>query len=761
MRLPLTGNDSQRFRKLATAGVVRFWRFCGAAVSAAHRQTRRLHYKCGQQASLAVLVVSVAGFWWSATNCTADQAPDQSATLPADNPFAVPSPLPFHAPSFDKIRVEHFLPTFLFGMKQQLAEMNAIASQTAAPTFENTIVAMERSGALLNRVDNVFSNLTSAEKTKPLQTIETELAPLRAAHSDNIQLNRPLFQRVEKLWQKKDSLKLSEEQAEVLKQRYESFLRAGARLSDQDQRRIRSLNEQLSKLETKFEENLLAIAKERAVVVDTAQELDGLSADEIAAAAEAARTRGLEGKHLLQISNTTRVPVLTSLNNRALRQRVWKASAYRGLGRDGGIDNRGLVLEIAQLRAERAKVLGYENHAAYKLQNQMAKTPAAARKLLTDLVPGVLERVNQEARDLEAMIKECGESHALAPWDWEYYAEKVRKARFEIDEAALRPYFKLDTVLKNGVFFTMNKLYGVSYRERSDLPVYHPDVRVFDVMDRDGSQIGLFYADYFKRDTKRGGAWMSSFVDQSKLLHEQPVIVNNLNIPRPAGGEPALISFDNVTTLFHEMGHAVHGLFSDVTYPTVAGTATPRDFVEFPSTFEEDWAIQPEILANYARHHQTGDPIPQDLLAKAISAKKFNKGFETLEYLAAALLDLEWHTLTSDEIPADVELFEGEALKKVGIDHPAVPPRYRTAYFAHIWSGGYSSSYYAYLWSEVLAADAFAYMMAQGGCTPENGNSFRKEILSRGSSRDPMASYKAFRGTDPTVDALLIRRGLK
>ena len=727
MRLPLTLNDSQRLRKLVT---------------------------------LAALSVTVAGFWSFLKTVVAADVPEKAA-LPADNPFAAPSPLLLHAPAFDKIRVDHFLPTFTFGMKQQLAEMNAIANQTEAPTFENTIEAMERSGALLTRVDNVFSNLTSAEKNEPLQRIETELAPLKAAHSDNILLNRKLFQRVETLWQKKESLTLTGEQAEVLKQRYESFLRAGARLSDRDQGRIRSLNEQLSKLETKFEENLLAIAKERAVVVDTAKELDGLSADEIAAAAAAAKARGLDGKYLLQISNTTRVPVLTSLNNRALRQRVWEASAYRGLGRDGGIDNRGLVLEIAQLRAERAKVLGYENHAAYKLQNQMAKTPAAARKLLTDLVPGVIERVKQEARDLEAMIKESGETHELAPWDWEYYSEKVRKARFQVDEAAIRPYFELDSVLKNGVFFTMNKLFGISFRERKDLPVYHADVRVFDVFDRDGSQLGLFYADYFKRDTKRGGAWMSSFVDQSKLLHDKPVIVNCLNIPRPADGERALISFDNVTTLFHEMGHALHGMFSDVTYPTVAGTATPRDFVEFPSTFEEDWAIQPEILANYAKHYKTGDQIPKALLDKTVAAKKFNKGFETLEYLSAALLDLEWHSLTSEQIPADVEKFEAESLKKAGVDHPAVPPRYRTAYFAHIWSGGYSSSYYAYLASEVLAADAFAHMMSHGGCTQDNGNVFRKEILSRGSSRDPMASYKAFRGSEPTVDALLIRRGLK
>lgn len=684
-----------------------------------------------------------------------------NSDLPAGNPFSAPSTLPFHTPAFDIIKVENFQPAFTIGMKQQLDEMEAIASQPDAATFANTIVPIEESGALLTRVRNVFSNLTSAHKNEALQNIETELAPLQAAHSDNILLNRQLFGRVAKLWDTRDTLKLNGEQAEVLKQHYESFVRAGARLNDEQQARIRSLNEQLSKLETKFEENLLALTKERSVIVDNVAELDGMDANDIAAAAEAAKERGLEGKYLLQITNTTRVPVLSSLNNRGLRKRVWEASAYRGLGRDGGIDNRPLVLEIAQLRAERARLLGFEDHASYKLQNQMAKTPAAARKMLTDLVPGVLARVKAEAADLQAMIKDTGANHDLAPWDWEYYAEKVRKTRFEVDEAAVKPYFELDSVLKNGVFFTMNKLYGISFRERHDLPVYHPDVRVFDVLDRDGSQIGLFYADYFKRDTKRGGAWMSSFVDQSALLHEKPVIVNCLNIPRPAEGEPALISFDNVTTLFHEMGHAVHGLFSDVTYPSVSGTATPRDFVEFPSTFEEDWAIQPEILANYARHYKTGEPIPNELLDKVIKASKFNQGFDTLEYMAAALLDLEWHSLTSEEIPLDVEAFEAESLKKLGVDYAAVPPRYRTAYFAHIWSGGYSSSYYAYLWSEVLAADAFAHMMAHGGCTSPNGDLFRKEILSRGGSRDPMDSYKAFRGGEPTVDALLVRRGLK
>lgn len=707
--------------------------------------------------------LSVAGEPVSSTSVLSVREPivNPFAELPADNAFAAPSSLPFHAPAFDRIREEHYKPAFLAGMQQQLDEMNVIAKLSDAPTFENTIVAMEKSGSLLTRVRSVFSNLTSAHKSEGLQNIETELAPLQAAHSDNIYLNKKLFARVEMLWNSQAMLKLTQEQSEVLKQHYENFVRAGARLSDEQQGRIRSLNEQLSKLETRFEENLLAISKERAVIIDNVNDLDGMSAGDIASAAAAAKERGMDGKYLLQFDNTTRVPLLSSLNNRNVRQRIWEASAYRGLGRDGGVDNRPLVLEIAQLRAERAKLLGYEDHASYKLQNQMAETPAAARKMLVDLVPGVKARVEVEAKDLTAMIRECGESHELAPWDWEYYAEKVRKTRFEVDEAAVKPYFELESVLQNGVFFTMNKLYGISFKERKDLPVYHPDVRVFDVLDKDGSQLGLFYADYFKRDTKRGGAWMSNFVEQARLLHEKPVIVNCLNIPRPAAGEPALISFDNVTTLFHEMGHALHGMFSDCEYPSVSGTATPRDFVEFPSTFEEDWAIQPAILANYAKHYKTGEPIPKELLDKVIRASKFNQGFDTLEYLSAALLDLEWHSLTTEEIPTDVEAFEVQALERVGAKIAAVPPRYRTAYFAHIWSGGYSSSYYAYIWSEVLAADAFAHMMAKGGCTSENGDLFRKEILSRGSSRDPMDSYRAFRGAEPTVEALLKRRGLK
>lgn len=687
--------------------------------------------------------------------------PVPDSELSVDNPFAQPSSLAFHTPAFDKVKVEHYQPAFMAGMKQQLEEVEAIAELADPPTFENTITAFEKSGALLSRVQSVFFNMTSAHTNKDLQNIQKELAPLLAAHSDDILLNRKLFTKIETLYESRDSLGLTEEQTEVLKKHYEDAVRAGARLSEEQQNRIRSLNEQLSTLQTQFEDNLLAVTKERSVIVDDKAQLDGMSAADIAAAAETAKERGHEGKYLIEIANTTRVPILSSLNDRSLRERVWKASAYRALGQDGGIDNQPLVLEIAQLRAERAALLGFANHAAYKLGDQMAKTPAAARKMLTDLVPGVVARVKEEAKDLEAMMKELGASHDLAPWDWEYYSEKVRQAKFEVDESQVKPYFEVNAVLEKGVFFTMNKLFGVQFTERKDLPVYHPEVRVFDVFNSDGSQIGLFYIDFFKRDSKRGGAWMSSYVDQSTLLNEKPVIINVLNNPRPADGEPGLISFDNVSTMFHEMGHGVHGLFSDVTYPSVSGTETPRDFVEFPSTFEEDWAVQPDILSNYAVHHKTGEPIPAELLDKVIKASKFNQGFDTLEYLSAAILDLEWHSLSADEIPDDIEAFEQATLKKYGVDIEAVPPRYRTAYFAHIWGGGYSASYYAYIWSEVLAADAFAFMQANGGATAENGSRFRSEVLSRGSSRDPMESYKAFRGSEPTVDALLIRRGLK
>ncbi|WP_138429303.1 M3 family metallopeptidase [Fodinibius saliphilus] len=677
-----------------------------------------------------------------------------------DNPLFSPSTLPYEAPDFDAIKVKHYRPAFEAGMEQELKEMEEIANNPEAPTFDNTIVAMEKSGELLNRTRSVFYNLTSAHTNNEIQKIQKEMAPKSAAHSDNILLNAKLYDRVKTLYDKREELDLSEAQLKLLEDTHREFVRAGAQLSDEEKERMRAINERLSTLTTQFQDNLLKITKERSVLVEDKEQLDGLSEDRIAAAKEAATEGGNDDQYLLTITNTTRVPILKSLNNRALRQRVWEASAYRGIGEDGGIDNRPLILELVELRAERAELLGYENHAAYKLDPQTAKTPDAALSMLTDLIPPVINNTKQEAAAIEKMMRKDGIEGEVKPWDWNYYAEKVRQAEYNIDQSKVRPYFELDTVLKDGVFFTMNKLFGISFEERNDLPVYHPDVRVFNVYDEDGTQIGLFYADYFARDSKRGGAWMNAFVSQSHLLDKKPVIVNVMNIPKPAEGEPALISFDNVTTMFHEMGHAVHGLLSDVKYPSQAGTSVPRDFVEFPSTFEEDWAIQPEVLENYAVHYKTGEQIPQELLDKVIEASNFNQGFDTQEYLAATMLDMEWHLLGTDDIPSEVQDFEKKALAKYNLDSEAIPPRYKSPYFAHIFSGGYAANYYAYIWSGVLAADAFAYMQQQGGLKKENGDKFRRYILSQGGSDEAMELYKQYRGQEPEVKHLLKRRGL-
>lgn len=693
------------------------------------------------------------------------QAPTQTEGNEAlkqenENPLFSPSTLPYETPDFEAIKPEHYRPAFEKGMKRELEEMEAIASNPEPPTFENTIVAMEKSGELLGRTASVFYNLTSAHTNEQIQEIQAEMAPKLAAHSDDILLNADLFARVKTLYEQREELDLDEAQLKLLEDTYRDFVRAGAKLTEAQKQRMREINEEISSLTTKFRDNLLALNKERAVVVDNVEELDGLSEDRIAAAKEAAEQNGHEGKYMLTITNTTRVPVLMSLNNRDLRERVWKASANRGVGEDGGIDNRPIILELVKLRAEKAELLGYENYAAYKLDPQTAKTPENALEMLTDLIPPVIENTKQEKAAIKKMMGKDGIEGEVQPWDWNYYAEKVRQAEYNIDQSKVRPYFELDRVLKDGVFFTMNKLFGISFEERHDLPVYHPDVRVFNVYDADGSQIGLFYADYFERDSKRGGAWMNNFVGQSLLLDKKPVIVNVLNIPKPAEGEPALISFDNVTTLFHEMGHAVHGLFSDVKYPSQSGTSVPRDFVEFPSTFEEDWAIQPEVLKNYATHYETGEQIPQELLDKVIAARNFNQGFDTQEYLAATMLDLEWHMLSSEEIPEDVMTFEKNALAKYDLDMQAVYPRYRSPYFAHIFAGGYAANYYAYIWSEVLAADAFAFMQENGGLEQANGARYRKYILSRGGSEEAMKLYEAYRGQEPEVMHLLERRGL-
>lgn len=681
-------------------------------------------------------------------------------TMSDQNPLLKPSSLPLEAPEFDAIKIEHYRPAFEQGMKEELEEIATIANNPDAPTFENTIVAMEKSGELLGRTSSVFYNLTSSNTNDQMQEIQTEMAPKLSQHSDAIMLNKKLFSRVETLYKKRPELDLDPASLKLLEDDYRDFVRAGAQLTPAQKERMKEINQELSSAANQFQDNLLKMTQNRVVIVDDPAKLDGLSEARIAATKEAAKERGYDDKYLLSIANTTRVPMLSSLKNRKLREELWKASAYRGIGENGGIDNRPLIKKLVALRAERAELLGYNSYAAYALDPQTAHTPEAALSMMKDLAPAVVKNTKEEAKEIQRMMKKDGLNDELKPWDWEYYAEKVRQDKYEYDESQVRPYFELDRVLKDGVFFTMNKLYGITYEERFDLPVYHPDVRVFNVYDKDGSQLGLFYADYFTRDSKSGGAWMNAFVSQSELLNKKPVVVNVLNITPPAEGEPALISFDNVTTMFHEMGHAVHGLFSDVKYPSQSGTSVPRDYVEFPSTFEEDWAIQPEVIENYAYHYKTGERIPQELLDKVIAARGFNQGFDTQEYLAAALVDMEWHLLGPDEIPDDVEAFEQKSLKKYGLDMAAVPPRYKSPYFAHIFSGGYSANYYAYIWSEILAADAFAYMQENGGLKLENGQRLRTYILSKGGSQDAMKLYGQYREGEPDVKYLLIRRGL-
>lgn len=677
-----------------------------------------------------------------------------------ENPFFTESPLPFEAPEFDKIENDHFMPAFERGMDEQLSEIDSIAGQEADPTFDNTVLAMEQTGRLLTRVQHVFFNLTSAHTNDEVQKIQSELAPKLAAHSDNIYLNRNLFNRVESLHENMSTLDLDEESEKLLTDTYRDFVRAGAQLTDEQQSRMREINERISSLTTEFQEKLLELTRERAVIVEDENLLDGLSRDRIASAKQAAEQRGHEEAYLINITNTTRHPLLSSLNNRDMRKQVWEASAYRGLGENDGIDTRPIILELAELRAERASLLGYETYAHYAIEPQTGENPERVLELLQDLIPPVIANSDAEAELISERMERDGIEDDLQAWDWEYYAEKVRQERYDIDESKAREYFELDKVLNDGVFYAMEKLFGITFEERFDLPVYHEDVRVWDVMNEDGSQIGLFYGDFFSRDSKRGGAWMNSFVVQSHLEEKKPVVVNVLNISPPAEDEPALVSFDNVTTLFHEMGHAVHGLFSDVTYPSLAGTSVPRDFVEFPSTFQEDWAILPEVLENYAVHYETGDRIPQDLLDKMIEAREFNQGFDTYEYLAATMVDMEWHLLNPDSIPTDAEAFEQASLAKYNLGNPAIPPRYKSPYFSHIFSGGYSANYYAYIWSEILAADAFAYMKNQNGLTRQNGDRFRDYILSRGGSKEAMDLYRDYREGEPDVQYLLERRGL-
>ena len=686
-------------------------------------------------------------------------AAPSAAALDASNPFAKQSSLPLNYPAFDKIKDEHFLPAYAAGMRAQLREVDAIANSKAAPTFDNTIVAMERSGQLLGRVSAVFSNLQTANTNDRLDAIDREMSPKLAAHNDAIYLNPKLFQRVKTLHDKRAGLKLDAESLHLLERVYKEFVRAGANLSEADKQKLKAYNGEIASLQSEFSQRVLKEANASALVVGTREELAGMSEAEIAAAAAEAEKRGQKGQYAIAIVNTSSQPALATLTNRATRERLMQASLNRG-SRGGEFDARELVLRLVKLRAERAALLGYPNYAAYSQELETAKNPAAVNKLLGELAGPAVNNAKKEAAEIQKVIDAEKGNFQVASWDWPIYQDKVRAAKYNFDENQLRPYFELNRVLVDGVFFAATKEFGITFKERKDLPVYDPDVRVFDVFDHDGKQLAIFLFDPYARANKQGGAWMNEYVSQSSLLKRRPVVGNHLNIPKPPAGEPTLLTYDEVRTAFHEFGHALHGMFSNVKYPHFSGTSVPRDFVEYPSQVNEMWAIWPEVLANYARHHKTGAAMPKELLDKVVASKKFNQGYLTTEYLAASLIDQRWHQLTPGEIPTDVLAFEAKALKDAGADFAPVPPRYRTTYFSHSMNGGYSAGYYAYLWSEKLDADTVEWFKQNGGLSRKNGDHFRKTLLSRGGTADAMDLFRNFRGRDPIIEPLLERRGL-
>ena len=676
-----------------------------------------------------------------------------------DNPFAVPSELPYELPPFDRISDEHYRPAFEAGLAEHAADVERIADDPAEPTFENTIAALERAGALLDRVAGTFFNISGSNSTDEVQEIQAELAPKLAAHSDAIHLNAKLFTRIDALYQKRAELGLSPEALRLLERRHTDFSRAGAGLPEADQEKLRALNEQLSTLQTRFSQNLLRDTNELAVVVDDAAELAGLSDSAIAAAAQTAAERGLEGKYVLTLTLPTAQAAVEVLENRAVRERVYTASVSRG-NRGNEYDNNAVAAEIVRLRVERATLLGYPNHAAYVIADETAKTVEAAGGLLERLAPVAVANARTEAAELQELLEADVPGATLQPWDWAFYAAKVCRERFQLDTEELRPYFELDRVLHDGVFVAANRLYGLTFTERTDLPKYHPEVRIYEVFDADGTGLGLFLTDYYTRESKRGGAWMNNFVDQSRLLGRHTVVVNVLNVTKPQAGEPTLLSLDEARTVFHEFGHALHSLLSGVEFPTFTGTNVPRDFVEYPSQVNEMWMLWPEILANYGKHHVTGEPMPASTVEQLEAAQQYGEGFRTTEYLAAALLDLAWHRLGPDDAVGDVQQFEAAALEKAGVALESVPPRYRTTYFNHVFSGGYSAGYYSYIWSEVLDADTVQWFTENGGLKRENGDHFRTTLLGLGGSVDPMAAFADFRGRAPEIEPLLKRRGL-
>lgn len=705
----------------------------------------------------SVLLISALAFNQS---CTTMKQTDIQQELPApdpslsSNPFMKKSKLQYEAPEFDKIKNEHFKPAFNYGLKQHEAEIIKIANNPAAPTFENTIVALEKSGEVLRRAQIVFSNLTSANTNPVLQALDEEYAPIFAAHSDKLYLNENLFKRIQSI--KEDGL--DSESKRLLQYYKQNFEIAGANLSAADKEKLKQLNQELASLSTQYANKLLEARKQGGVFFSDAKELDGLSADEIAAAAADAKTAGQPGKYLLALQNTTQQPLLQNLKNRATREKLFKASWTRAEKGDAN-DTRSTIEQLAKLRLKKAQILGKKNFAEWKLQDQMAKTPEAATKLMNQIATPAVETARREAKDIQDLIDQQKGGFKVEPWDWNFYAEQVRKAKFDLDESEIKPYFEITTVLEKGVFFAAEKFYGLTFKKRTDLPVYHPDVVTYEVFDHDGKSIAIYYLDFYTRDSKNGGAWMSNFVEQSYLLGTKPVIVNCYNYQKPAPGKPSLISYDDVSTIFHEFGHSIHGMFASQKYPSLSGTNVPRDFVEFPSQINEHWALDPVVLKNYAVHYETKQPIPQALVDKIKKASTFNQGYMTTELVSAAELDMDWHTVSNDSQFIPVLDFEKQSLASHGFNLATVPPRYHTPYFAHIWGGGYSAGYYAYLWSETLDNDAWEWISKNGGLTRENGDRFRKYILSVGNSVDLNQAFRDFTGHDPDIKPLLRNRG--
>ena len=684
-----------------------------------------------------------------------------AADAPPANPLLVESNLPLHYPQFDRIHDDDFQPALEQGIAEHRKEIEAIAANPDKPTFDNTIVAMERSGRTLNRVQATFSNLTSANTDAKLQAVQSAMAPKFAAHEDEVLLDPRLFARVDALYKQRDSLGLDAESARLLWRYHQDFVRAGAQLPEASKARLRTLNGEIATLQTTFEQNTLKERGASAVVFDRREELAGLSDAEIKNAADDAAKAGKPGKFLIELVNTTGQPVLTNLASHASRLKVMAASLARG-SRGGPYDNRAVVAALARKRAERAQLLGYPTHAAFQLAEQTVGSVDVMNKMLAQLDTPAVINAHKEAAQLQAMIDAEHGGFKLDAADWAFYSEKVRKAQYAFDESQLKPYYELNHVLFDGVFYAAEKLYGITFKERHDLPVYQPDVRVFDVFDKDGTQLAIFIGDWYARSNKNGGAWMSEYVIQDGLTGDKPVVANHLNIPKPPAGEPTLLTQDEVTTAFHEFGHALHGMFSHVKYPRFAGTATPRDFVEYPSQFNEMWATYPDVLKHFARHYKTGEVIPQALLDKVQAASKFDQGYATTEYLAATELDQAWHQLSPAQVPqaADVTTFEAAALHRAGLDFPPVPPRYRSTYFSHAFAGGYSAGYYSYIWSEVLAADSTDWVLTHGGLTRQNGDHIRDTMLSRGGSADALGLFRDLTGAGPDIGPLLKKRGL-